>query len=73
MKEKIYLETSVISYNTARPSRDVITLAQQEITWDWWEKSLHRFEVFISEAVVDEIRRGNQEAAVIPEPPLESE
>jgi predicted nucleic acid-binding protein len=63
MKEKIYLETSVISYHTARPSRDIIVLAQQELTWDWWEKSVPEFDVFISQAVIDEIRSGDPEAA----------
>jgi predicted nucleic acid-binding protein len=63
MKEKLYLETSVISYHTARPSRDLILLAHQEITRQFWEKALNDFEVFISQAVVDEISEGDREAA----------
>jgi hypothetical protein len=41
MKEKLYLETSVISYHTAQPSRDLILLAHQEITRQFWEKPLN--------------------------------
>jgi hypothetical protein len=32
MKRKIYIETSVISYLTARPSRTIIGAAHQQIT-----------------------------------------
>jgi predicted nucleic acid-binding protein len=63
MKEKLYLETSVISYYTARPSRDLILLAHQEITRQFWEKALNDFEVFISQAIVDEISKGDREAS----------
>ncbi len=32
MKETVYLETTVVSYYTSKPSRDIIALAHQEIT-----------------------------------------
>ncbi len=62
-KPEAYVESSVISYRSARPSRDVIVLSHQEITRIWWEKHLHEYSVFISEVVLDEIRRGDHEAA----------
>jgi len=34
---RIYIETSVISYLTARPSRDLLIAARQEATREWWE------------------------------------
>jgi hypothetical protein len=37
MKQKVYLETSVICYLTARPSKTIIGAAHQQITQAWWE------------------------------------
>ncbi len=62
MKESIYLETTVVSYFTAKISRDIIVLAHQEITQEWWPQAVERFEVFISEIVVEEARLGDIEA-----------
>jgi len=36
MKPTVYIETSVISYLTAKLSRDLIVAAHQQITNDWW-------------------------------------
>lgn len=63
MKESIYIETSVVSYYTSKPSRDLIALAHQQITWDWWPKAVKRFDVYISEVVVEEAAAGNKESA----------
>lgn len=38
MKQKVYLETSVVSYLTSRRSRDVVIAAHQELTLQWWEQ-----------------------------------
>ena len=63
MKSTLYLETTVVSYLTARPSRDLIIAAHQQITHDWWENYLKRFEVFISGLVLIEARQGDTDAA----------
>lgn len=63
MKESIYLETTVVSYYISKPSRDIIVLAHQEITREWWPKAIKRFDIFISEVVVEESRLGDHEAA----------
>jgi len=62
-KEKVYIETSVISYLTSFPSRDLIIAAHQQITKDWWEKRKNYFDIFISQFVIDEVSRGDKEAA----------
>ena len=61
--QTVYIESSVISYYTARRSRDLIAAAHQEITLDWWEKALPLFEPFVSQIVFDEITQGDPEAA----------
>jgi predicted nucleic acid-binding protein len=63
MRLKVYIETSIISYLTARPSNDVRALACQNITLEWWETQRQNFELFISEFVVAEIGLGNADAA----------
>ncbi|MEK7307603.1 MAG: type II toxin-antitoxin system VapC family toxin [Nitrospirota bacterium] len=59
MKSTVYIETSVISYLTAKPSRDLIVVAHQQITIDWWETALPHYDAFISPIVLDEISRGD--------------
>ena len=34
--ESVYLETILISYLVARPSRDLIGAGHQQITQEWW-------------------------------------
>ncbi|MFY9826730.1 MAG: type II toxin-antitoxin system VapC family toxin [Thermoanaerobaculia bacterium] len=62
MKAKLYLETSIVSYLTARPSHDLIRAAHQQITRDWWE-TRSSFDLYISQFVIDEAKAGNAEAA----------
>ncbi len=65
MKPKVYIETSVISYLTARASRDVVVAGRQAITQEWWDKHRERFDVFISELVEEEIAQGDPVAAAL--------
>jgi hypothetical protein len=62
MKARVFLETSVISYLTASPSRDIVHAAHQQITREWWSRR-NRFELYVSQAVLREAARGNSEAA----------
>ena len=59
----IYIETSVINYLTARPSRDIVIAGHQQTTQDWWEKQSVKFELFVSELVIQEAARGDPKAA----------
>ena len=62
-KSSVYLETSFVSYLTAKPSRDLIVAAHQSITSDWWENQRQSFELFISQVVIDEAKLGDPQAA----------
>ncbi|WPD24603.1 MAG: type II toxin-antitoxin system VapC family toxin [Candidatus Electrothrix scaldis] len=60
---KVYIETSIISYLTARPSSNLIAAAWQKETIDWWDSEKPRFKLYISEVVIEEAGRGNLDAA----------
>ena len=62
-KKTVYVETSVVSYLTARPSNDLLVAAWQKITVDWWDVQRNRFDLYTSEITIDEAGRGNSEAA----------
>ncbi len=59
----VYIETSIISYLTARVSRDLIVAGHQQMTDEWWSVQRIRFELCASELVVEEARAGDANAA----------
>jgi hypothetical protein len=59
----VYLETTIPSYLASRPSRDLVVAAHQQITHEWWAEARNRFDLFLSEAVLEEIRAGDSEVA----------
>jgi hypothetical protein len=63
MKPKVYLETTIPSVPTSRPSRDVEIAAQQFATREWWDTRRSIFELFISPEVLGEVSQGDSEAA----------
>jgi len=63
MKNSVYIETSIVSYLTARPSNDIRSVSQQNITLEWWEFRRNDFDLFISEFVIVEASRGDKSAA----------
>jgi hypothetical protein len=62
MAQSVYLETSVVSYLAALPSRDVVVLAHQQLTHAWWARR-ERYELLISQAVLTEAAAGDPDAA----------
>ena len=64
MKPKIYLETTIPSYLTAWPSRDLIIAAHQQITQQWWQTRSAEFELFVSQIVLSEASAGDKDSAV---------
>jgi len=62
-KSKVYVETSIISYLTARPSRDLIVAANQQLTQEWWLERRPDFDLYVSQLVLEESRGGDTVAA----------
>ncbi len=63
MVERVYVETTVVSYLTAWPSRDVVIAGHQQITRDWWDIRRHDFQLCVSQLVVSEASAGDAQAA----------
>jgi hypothetical protein len=65
LRPRLYLETSIISYLTGLPSRDLVTAARQQVTREWWQSKRGGFELYVSEFVLTEARSGDQQAATL--------
>ena len=63
MKQRLYMETTIPSYLTSRPSRDLIIAGHQQVTKEWWDKRRGAFEIYISQLVIDEAGAGDPSAA----------
>ena len=60
---KLYLETTIPSYLTARRSPLARIAADQQTTQDWWDFRRQEYEMFVSEAVLDEAADGDSDFA----------
>lgn len=63
MKPRVYIETTVVSYVAARPSRDVAKAARQEVSRVWWREAANRFDLVVSDLVREEAAAGDPAAA----------
>ena len=59
--ETIYIETTVVSYLVANPSRDSILAAHQQLTRHWWQDERQRYQCVTSEEVLKEAGMGDAE------------
>lgn len=59
MNPTVYIETSVLSYLAARPSRDIVIAGYQQVTREWWASARDRFELVASELVASEAGAGD--------------
>jgi predicted nucleic acid-binding protein len=62
MKPSVYVETTIPSYLTAWPSRDLVRAAHQQITREWWARR-NGFNLYSSRLVVQECEAGDPVAA----------
>ena len=63
MKPNVYLETTVVSYLTARPSRDFLTMSSITQTKRWWDQCRGDSVLWVSDVVLRECARGDVDAA----------
>jgi hypothetical protein len=63
MAKSVYIESSVVSYLTSRPSRDLVIAGHQASTHEWWNEARSDYEVFISSLVIEEISAGDESAS----------
>ena len=63
MKPKLYLETTIPSYLTARPTRDPLMAGKLVVTKKWWRLRRNDFDLFASQLVLDEAAHGDAGAA----------
>lgn len=61
----VYVETSVVSYLTARPSRDLVIASRQMWTREWWDGASQSWTLRISDLVLEEASRGDSYAAAL--------
>ena len=59
----VYVETTIPSYATAKASRDLIIAHRQTITRLFWDNERQKYDLFISQFVIDECSRGDKDAA----------
>jgi len=59
----VYVETSIVSYATARASTLLRVLVRQKDARRWWDEYSSRYDLFVSQAVLDEASAGDAAAA----------
>ncbi|MGE0378462.1 MAG: type II toxin-antitoxin system VapC family toxin [Planctomycetaceae bacterium] len=64
MRPSVYIETSIIGHLASRPSALLVTAANQQVTREFWDDHRSCFELFISQAVLDECAAGDPDAAL---------
>lgn len=63
MKQKVYLETTIPSFVTSLPSRDIVIAGKQEVSREWWRDRRELFDLYVASFVIEEAKKGDAEAA----------
>lgn len=61
--DTVYIETSIVSYATAWPSRDITIAGLQQQARDWWDLERPKFDLVTSQLVLNEAAAGDPAAA----------
>ena len=62
-RSKVYIETTIPSFLTSRPSNKLIIAGKQALTRQWRARRREKYDLFISQYVLDEASKGDAEAA----------
>lgn len=62
--ETVYIETTIISYLVASPSRDLVIAANQAVTQEWWLEACGRYRCVTSEEVLREVSLGDPQMSL---------
>ena len=57
--DTVYIETSVISYLRQKPAKDIVTASRQLLTHQWWDTERPKYELVVSQYVIDEASAGD--------------
>jgi len=57
--DTVYIETSVISYLRQKPAKEVVAAAHQLLTHQWWDTERMKYELVVSQYVIDEASAGD--------------
>jgi hypothetical protein len=60
---RTYIESTIPSYVVARPARDLLQAARQQLTRDWWDFQRAKYDLFTSQVVLDEVAFGERAMA----------
>ncbi len=61
--DTVYIETSIISYLRQKPAKDVVAAAHQLLTHHWWDHERMKYELVVSQYVIDESAVGDPKLA----------
>lgn len=57
--DTIYIETSIVGYLRQRPSTQIVAAAHQLLTRHWWDYEREKYDLVISQYVIDEAAAGD--------------
>jgi hypothetical protein len=57
--DAVFIETTIPSYYVARESRNLVQLARQQLTREWWDFHRGAFDLYTSQLVLDEAADGD--------------
>ena len=56
---RVYIETTIVTYLTSRPSRDLIIAGHQQATRELWPHLAKFYDTFVSALVYEEAGKGD--------------